>query len=162
MLLVVNMLTDSAKKDLESMLPVVFSRMAKLKQQFNMTEDQAQDAYVRLVERWAKLGNKVACRPTTVAANAIRWSCMDVVYKKQEPIREYPLEKDHGYFPAEYVEPTEELYGVTPFQFRVMCETAKGQTVRQVAEVLGVGKTLVHKELVKLKEMLICQRWIRS
>lgn len=157
MLWVIPMLTDSAREGLESVLPVVFSRMSKLKPRFNMTEDQAQDAYVRLVERWIKLGNKVACRPTTVAANAIWWSCLDVVSKKQEPIREYPLEKDHGYLPAEYVEPTGELYGVTPFQFRVMCETAKGQTVRQVAKVLGVGKTLVHKELVKLKEMLVCR-----
>ena len=148
------MLSESARKDLESVLPVVFSRMKKLKQRFNMTDDQAQDAYVRLVERWAKLGNKVACRPTTVAANAIGWSCMDVVYRKQEPTKEYPLENDHGYFPAEHVEPTEGLYGVTPFQFRVMCETAKGRTVRQVAEVLNVGKTLVHNELVKLREML--------
>jgi hypothetical protein len=32
---------------------------------------------------------------------------------------------------------------------------AKGQTIRQVAEVLDVGKTLVHNELVKLKEMLV-------
>jgi hypothetical protein len=148
------MLTESARKDLESVMPVVFNRMSKLKSKFNMNDDQAQEAYLRLVERWAKLSKKIDCRPTTVAANAIGWSCLDVVQRKQEGTKEYPLENDYGYFPAEYSEPTQDVYGVTPFQFQVMCEMAKGQTIRQVAEVLDVGKTLVHNELVKLKEML--------
>jgi hypothetical protein len=148
------MLTESARKDLESVMPVVFNRMSKLKSKFNMTDDQAQEAYLRLVERWAKLSKKIDCRPTTVAANAIGWSCLDVVQRKQDDPREYPLENDYGYTPAEYSEPTQDVYGVTPFQFQVMCEMAKGQTIRQVAEALDVGKTLVHNELVKLREML--------
>lgn len=149
------MLTNTDRKELESVMPVVFNRMAKLKPKYNLTDDQAQDAYVSLVERWIKRKNKTACRPTTAAANAIGWSCIDVVRVKPEPVREYPLENDYGYDEKPYAEVTPDTLGVNNLEYTLLLQKAQGKTVREVAKALRRSSSWVHRELVRLKEVLV-------
>jgi len=78
-------LTDSEKERLEAVFPCVFTVMRSLTKRFELTQDDRQEVFLRVCQRWTKYREGTNCADSTFAVNSASWAAADIA--KQRKVR---------------------------------------------------------------------------
>lgn len=76
-------LNDSEKARLNAVFPCVFTVMRSLTKRFSLTQDDRQEVFLRIVQRWAKYRLGADCADSTFVVLSAQWAAADIAKRRK-------------------------------------------------------------------------------
>lgn len=151
-------LTDSEKVRLNAVFPCVFTVMRSLTKRFALTQDDRQEVFLRICQRWTRYRAGADCADSTFVVLSAQWAAADIAKRRKIRTPTLPITgvdvigekspQDHAIDRDRLAEVLLAL-GRTKHRdaYQMLTKWCYGESVPEIAESLSVSRSWVYNRM---------------